>query len=85
MSSRGSMKASAWISATSLEAPDDEAFDEELAVEAFKKGPFGASPTISMTGEPFPSISKANSSQSFEQVHGSEGELARANVGAVIK
>jgi hypothetical protein len=62
--------------ATSLAAHDDEASDKELAVEASDKGPFGASPTMPMTGEPSPSIAKANSSWSFKQVHGSEGELA---------
>jgi hypothetical protein len=69
-----------------IAAPDDEASNEELAVEVSGKGPFGASPTMSMTSEPSPSITKANRSRSFKQVHGgSEGELARANVGAVSK
>jgi hypothetical protein len=40
---------------------------------------------MSMAGDTSPSITKANSSQSFKQVHHSEGELARANVGAVSK
>jgi hypothetical protein len=65
--------------------PDDEASNEELAVEASDKGPFGASPTMSMTGEPSPSITKANSSQSFKQVNGKKGELARPNTIVVSK
>jgi hypothetical protein len=68
-----------------LAAPDDEASDEELAIEASSKGPFGASPMLSMTGEPSPSIAKANSLRSSKQVHDSEGELVTAKVGAVSK
>jgi hypothetical protein len=71
--------------ATSLATPNDEASDEELAIEASDKGPFDASPMMSMIGEPSPSITKANNSWRFKQVHGSEGKLVRANVGTVSK
>jgi hypothetical protein len=64
---------------------DDEASDEELAIEASSKGPFGASPTMSMIGNLSPSIAKANISWIFNQVNDSEDELARANVGVVCK
>jgi hypothetical protein len=81
----GSTEASTLISATSLAAPDDEASDKELAIEASSKGPFGASPTMSMIGNPSPSIAKANISWIFNQVNDNEDELARANVGVVCK
>jgi hypothetical protein len=47
------MKSSASASAT-LDAPDEEASNEELVVEAFGKMPFDASPMMSMTGELLP-------------------------------
>jgi hypothetical protein len=69
------METSTSVLATSLATPDDEASDEELAIEASSKEPFIASPTMSRT----------NSSWSFKQVHGSEGKLVRANVDAISK
>jgi hypothetical protein len=55
------MKTSASASATSLAAPSEEASDKELAIEASGKGSFDASPTMSITGEPSPSIAQDNS------------------------
>jgi hypothetical protein len=81
----GSTEALASVLAISLATPDDEASDEELASQASDKGPFSASPMLSMIGEPSPSIAKANSSRSFKQVHGSEGELAIVNIDVVSK
>jgi hypothetical protein len=71
--------------AISLTAPNEEASDEELAVEAFGKGPFDASPTMSIIGGPSPSIAQTNKTWISEQIQSSEGEIARATVSAVSK
>jgi hypothetical protein len=67
MSSHGSTKTSASALATSLAAPNEEAPDEELAIEASSKGSFDASPMMSITGEPSPSIAQTNKTQSSEK------------------
>jgi hypothetical protein len=85
VSLRGSIETSALASATSLAAPNEVASDKELAIEASGKGPFGASPTMSIIGKPSPSITQANNTRSSKQIRSSEGEIMRAEVSAVSK
>jgi 5-enolpyruvylshikimate-3-phosphate synthase len=85
MSLHGSTETSAFAFAILLAAPNQEASDEEVAIKASNKGPFDASPTMSIIGEPSPSIAQTNKMWSSEQIRSSEGEIVRVVARAVSK
>jgi hypothetical protein len=68
MSLHGSTETSAFAFAILLAAPNQEASDEEVAIKASNKGPFDASPTMSITGEPSPSIAQTNKTRSSKKL-----------------
>jgi hypothetical protein len=84
-SSRGSVVSSTSPLAASLAASLEEESDEELLVEALGNDAFITSPTMSIAGEPSPSIAQTTKTRSSEQVCSNEGEIVRAIAIAVRK